>query len=207
MFRELEIFEAKEMARVTQGRIAAIEKLQYLIETNALEVPTLQDFLKEFPWVIDPRWTLVDDQVTYSELLRHNFPESDDVPEENKRIDFLCVREGTNLVVVEIKRAKSRVSKEELDQIEEYVNFLRDHIQSTTDPVYGYKEVTGYLLCGDLVNTYQARGKRDNLEKAQIYLRRYIDLLAMVQDAHAEFLDRYNQLREAKQNATKVVAT
>ena len=206
LFRELEIFEAKEMARVTQGRITAIEKLQYLIEKNALEVPTLQDFLKEFPWVIDPRWTLVDDEVTYSKLLRDRFPESDDLPEENRRIDFLCVREGTNLVVVEIKRAESRVSKDELDQIEEYVNFLRDKIISTTDPAYGYKEVTGYLLCGDLVNTYQARGRRDNLEKAQIYVRRYIDLLTMVQKAHAEFLDRYNQLQAAKLEATKVLS-
>ena len=205
LFRELEIFEAKEMARVTQGRITAIEKLQNLIEENALEVPILHNFLKEFPWVIDPRWTLVDDQVTYSRLLRDKFPESHNVPEENKRIDFLCVREGTNLVVVEIKRAKSKASTNELDQIEEYVNFLRDYIQSTNDPAYNYKEVTGYLLCGDLVNTYQARGRRDNLEKAQIYVRRYLDLLTMVQKAHTEFLNRYNQLREAKQNAPKVL--
>ena len=200
LFREWQIVEAKEMARVTEGRIKTIEKLHHLIETNALEVPTLHNFLKEFPWVIDPRWTLVADEVTYSQLLRDKFPESSDILESDRRIDFLCVREGTNLVVVEIKRPQSKASVKELEQIEEYVNFMRDYIQRTTDD-HKYDEVTGYLLCGDLVDTYQVRGKTNNLANARIYVRRYIDLLDMVKRAHAEFLERYNQLREAKQRA------
>ncbi len=202
LFREWEIVEAKEMAKVTQGRITTIEKLQSLIENNALEVPTLHNFLKEFPWVIDPRWTLVDDEVRYSQLLRDKFPEDSDVLESDRRIDFLCVREGTNLVVVEIKRPKSKASVKALEQIEDYVNFMRDHIRQTTDPEYKYEDVTGYLLCGDLVDTYQARGKRDNLADARIYVRRYLDLLDMVQRAHDEFLKRYNQLQEVKKRAS-----
>lgn len=199
LFREWQIVEAKEMARVTGGRITTIEKLQKLIENNALEVPTLHNFLREFPWVIDPRWTLVDDEVYYSHLLRDKFPESSEVPEENKRIDFLCVREGTHLVVVEIKRPGSKVSREELRQIEEYVIFVQNHLQGTTDPESQYQEVTGYLLCGDLVDTPYVRGRREILARSRIYIRRYTDLLSMVQRAHAEFLERYKQLREAKQ--------
>ena len=49
---------------------------------------------------------------------------------ENKRIDFLCVGEGTNLVVVEIKRPQLKASVKDLDQIEEYVNFTRDQIST-----------------------------------------------------------------------------
>ena len=75
LFREWQIVEAKEMARITEGRIKTIEKLQKLIEKDALEVPTLHNFLKEFPWVIDLRWTLVEDEVNYSQLLRKEFPE------------------------------------------------------------------------------------------------------------------------------------
>jgi hypothetical protein len=164
-----------------------------------LEVPTLHNFLKEFPWVIDPRWTLVADEVRYSDLLRDTFSESDDIPETDRRIDFLCVREGTHLVVVEIKRPKSKASVDELNQIEDYVSFMRDHIKRTTDPHYQYKTVTGYLLCGNLVDTYKVREKRENLAEAGIYIKRYEDLIEMVQRAHTEFLKRYNELREAKQ--------
>ena len=164
-----------------------------------MEVPTLHNFLKEFPWVIDPRWNLVDDEVRYSKLLRENFREGDNVLEKDKRIDFLCVREGTHLVVVEIKRPMSNVSVDELNQIEDYVSFMRDHIKRTTDPHYQYTTVTGYLLCGNLRDTYKVREKRDNLAEAGIYIKRYEDLLEMVERSHTEFLKRYNELQEAKQ--------
>ena len=198
LFREWQIVEAKEMAKVTRGRIKTIEKLQNLIEENALEVPTLHDFLKEFPWVIDPRWTLIEDELTYSQVLRNQFPIDESVPENNRRIDFLCVRESTNLVVVEIKRPESKASVDELNQIEEYVSFMRDYVRRTTDPEYQYEAVTGYLLCGNLVDTYQVREKRQNLSSASIYIRRYGDLLGTVRRIHNEFLERYSQLQKIK---------
>ena len=199
LFRNWEVIEAKEMMRVTEGRIRTIEKLQQLIDENALEVPTLHKFLKEFPWVLDPRWALIADEVTYSKLLRDQFPEPADKPEDEKRIDFLCVRESNNLVIVEIKRPKSKASTKELDQIEEYVGFMREHVKKTTDKEMQHSNVVGYLLCGDLVDTGKVRQKRENLAKADIYIRRYEDLLRMVKDNHKEFLQRYEKLRKAKQ--------
>ena len=201
LFREWQVVEAKEMARVTNGRITTIEKLQKLIDEDALEVPTLHNFLKEFPWVIDPRWTMVDDEVLFSKLLRETFPEPEDLPEGDRRIDFLCVREGINLVVVEIKRPGLKASRKELDQIEEEVNFMRDYISKTTDPEVQYSSATGYLLCGNLVDTYNIREKRKNLADARVYVRLYSDLLSMAKRVHREFIDRYNELKKAKADA------
>ena len=195
LFKEWEIVEAKEMMRVTRGRIATIEKLQDLIEKNALEVPTLHNFLKEFPWVIDPLWTLVDDEVRFSAMLKKEFPDSD-IAERDRRIDFLCVRESTNLVVVEIKRPGSKASNKELDQIFHYVSFVRHYVQRTKDPVLSTKNVVGYLLCGDLVENYEVRAKVEAFEKSQIYVRRYGDLLDRVKRIHQEFIKRYEQLQE-----------
>ena len=198
LFREWQVVEAKEMARVTDGRITTIEKLQNLIDRDALEVPTLHNFLKEFPWVIDPRWTLVDDEVRFSSLLRQYFPEPPELPETDRRIDFLCVREGTNLVVVEIKRPSLKASMKELNQIQEQVNFARDYASKTTDQEYKYQSVTGYLLCGDMTDTFNVRGTRDNLANAGIYVRLYSDLLSTAQRVHKDLIKRYNQLRDAK---------
>ena len=198
LFQEWEIVEAKEMSRVTEGRITTIEKLQHLIARDALEVPTLHNFLKEFPWVIDPRWTLVDDEVRYSKVLRQRFPESKELSEIDRRIDFLCVRESTNLVVVEIKRPQKKVSEPELEQIERYVAFMRDHVKKTTDPDFSYQQVVGYLLCGDLVDTFMVRERRENLERSRIFVRRYGDLLGMVKRIHGEFIQRYGELRKRK---------
>ena len=146
LFREWQIVEAKEMSRVTGGRIATIQKLQNHIEEDALEVPTLHDFLKDFPWVIDPRWTLVADEVRYSDILRERYKEPPETPERDRRIDFLCVREGNDLVVVEIKRPGRKASAKDLSQIEEYVMFARAHTSAITDPGWQYQNVTGTYL-------------------------------------------------------------
>lgn len=203
LFREWEIVEAKEMARVTHGRIATIAKLQTLIDEDALEVPTLHNFLKEFPWVLDPRWNLIADEETYSKLLREKYPEAD-IPEQDRRIDFLCVRESEQLVVVEIKRPGTRAGLKELNQIEEYVHFMREYVSGTTDPGTTVSEVVGYLLIGDVIqngpNAGQVRQKRETLKNSKIYIRRYGDLLGMVKNSHKEFLERYEQLQQTKRD-------
>lgn len=201
LFKEWEIVEAKEMERVTRGRLKTIEQLQHFIKTDAREVPTIHKFLKEFPWVLDPHWTLVDDEVWYSDLLNEKYPKDDNEPEENRRIDFLCVAEGRHLIVVEIKRPGLKASMKELNQIEEYVNFIRHEIVPTTDPNNQYDGVVGYLLCGDLVDTYPVKSRTEMLAGSQIYVKRYRDLLSSVRKVHVEFQRRYNQLREAKQSA------
>lgn len=203
LFREWQIAEAKALARVTEGRISIIAKFQALIDQDALEVPTLHAFLKEFPWVIDPRWTLIDDDVHYSDLLREKFPESDAVPESDRRIDFLCVREPRNLVAVEIKRPSYRASIRDLHQIEDYVSFLRDQIQRTSDLDTRYASVVGYLMCGDTVDNYRMRERTKNLASAQIHVRMYRELLSQVKSMHSEFLHRYEQLQEAKRKSRR----
>ena len=195
LFKEWEIVEAKEMSRVTRGRIATIEKLQQLIETDALEVPTLHNFLKEFPWVIDPRWTLVADEIQYSTLLKQKFSDAE-LAESDRRIDFLCVRESTNLVVVEIKRPSVRASRRELDQIRDYVFFVREHVEKATDQETTYQNVVGYLLCGDFVGVSDVVRYKDMLAKDHIYVRRYGDLLEMVKRMHKEFIERYDRLKQ-----------
>jgi hypothetical protein len=196
LFREWEIVEAREMMRVTEGRIQTIQRLQELIETDALEVPVLHGFLRDFPWVLDPRWNLIADEKHYSSLLRERFPE-EDLDEPDRRIDFLCVREGTQLVVVEIKRPSVRASAKELGQIEEYVHFMRDLVSRKSDPDTATTDVIGYLLVGDVVDKGTVQQKVATLSQARIFVRTYNDLLEMVKRSHREFLQRYDELRTA----------
>ena len=90
-----------------------------------------------------------------------NFQAGDDIPDVDRRIDFLCVREGTHLVVVEIKRPHSRIRKKELDQIENYVTFIEGQIRGTSDPDLRYDNVTGYLLGGEVSDDNEVQAKND----------------------------------------------
>lgn len=202
LFREWEIVEAKEMSRVARGRISTIEKLEELIKTNALEVPTLHQFLKEFPWVLDPRWTLVADEARYSDILRDQFPESEDVPEQDRRIDFLCVMESGNLVVVEIKRPGLKASIKDLQQIKDYVFFMQEQVDNSNDPALSHKGVVGYLLCGGLVDKRRVDLEVESLKNSGIYVRNYNDLLAMVRRMHREFIERYEKLKGLEVTST-----
>jgi hypothetical protein len=206
LFREWEIVEAREMMRVTEGRIRTIQRLQHLIEQDALEVPTLHNFLREFPWVLDPRWNLIADERSLSAMLREQFPD-DQLDERDRRIDFLCVREGTQLVVVEIKRPGVRASAKELGQIEEYVHFMRDLVSRSTDPDLASREVLGYLLVGGVVDKGTIHQKVASLAHAKIYVRTYNDLLEMVRRSHRDFLERYRELREAVDSDTEPAAS
>ena len=196
LFREWEIVEAREMMRVTEGRIQAIQRLQQLIDRDALEVPVLHNFLREFPWVLDPRWNLIADERRLSTLLREQFPD-DEMEVADRRIDFLCVREGRQLIVVEIKRPGLRASAKELSQIEDYVHFMRDLASRSTDPDLATSEVVGYLLVGGIVDKGTVRQKVESLAAAHIYVRTYDDLLEMVKRSHRDFLERYTSLRKA----------
>jgi len=198
LFKEWEVLEAQEMARVTYGRIETIRKLKRLIDSNALEVPTLHKFLKDFPWVLDPRWTLIADEQRYSDLLKKEFSEPDTILEEDRRIDFLCVGQGTSLIVVEIKRPGFKVSKKALQQIEDYVAFMRHHVTKTTDKSLQRKDVVGYLLVGNTVDDPLVLQKIQNLQNNAIFVRLYSDLLAMVESLHKDFLDRYDALKAKK---------
>lgn len=201
LFREWEIVEAKEMMRITEGRIETIKKFEDLINTGAKEVPVVHRFLKEFPWVLDPRWTLVSDETYYSRLLKEQFPESDTVPERNRRIDFLCVGEGQTLVVVEIKRPGENMNKNDLEQIERYVQFLRGEIDKSSGEKK-YDVAVGYLMGSNIVDRSDVRQKQKTLANDRIYVKTYSDLLVMVEDSHRDFLDRYKKLQEIKAKTT-----
>jgi uncharacterized protein (UPF0297 family) len=62
-------------------------------------------------------------------------------------------------------------------------------------------DVVGYLLCGKIANTADAREKVLGLERQQIYVRTYEDLLGMVEKSHKEFLTKYKKLKDAKSAA------
>ena len=196
LFREWEVVEAREMMRVTEGRIRTIQRLQDLIDEDALEIPVLHNFLREFPWVLDPRWNLIADEQRFSDLLRKRFPD-EQLNGDDRRIDFLCVRENSQLIVVEIKRPGRRASAKELAQIEEYVHFMRDLVARGSDPDLQITDVIGYLLVGDIVDKGTIAQKRQSLADTKIFVRTYGDLLEMVKRSHREFLERYRELRSA----------
>src|SRR5260221_11774389 len=99
------------------------------MECGSLELTQLQLLQVQNHWLINDRWTEADEQATYSRLLREKCKEPKDTPESDKRLDILGITPGTGLLtIVELKRPEKTLSKDDLDQIDQYVDWADENI-------------------------------------------------------------------------------
>jgi hypothetical protein len=169
-FRDWELIDAIELGRVCEGRLHVIQKFRELLKQDVREVPDLHNFLRDNPWLLDPRWDYVQDEVNLSKLVTTQAGEI-----SGGRVDFLCLGHGRTLNLIELKRPSHTGNREDLEQIERYVDFARSHIGN--DPQASYSDVVGYLIVGKLSDDGETKEKAKRLAGDRIYVRTYDDLV------------------------------
>jgi len=190
LMKKWELVEAREMYKLSQVRIDTIKNFEKLIGENAKEVPTMHNFFKKFPWLLDPRIMEFRDEVTFSKLLKENFPE-ETLDEKDKRIDFLCLRHGGVFFVIELKRPGHKLRLDDLSQAKKYRTFIESEIGNENNEI-----VVAYIVTGGIPDNRDVRDEMDTLKKAQkVYVRTYHELLQNAINYHKEFIERYKQLR------------
>lgn len=99
------LIDARRNQSIIEARLKAIAELRKFVSSGGLEVPTIHNHIKENPWLLDPRWFLLDDEVRLSEL-----GIEPDVGERGGQMDFLFALGPSapythdELLVVEVKR-------------------------------------------------------------------------------------------------------
>ena len=116
--------EAKEFAKISLGRIKTIEQFEKIVRENASETKVVQKFLEEFPWLLDARMSKFEREVTYSKILKETFND-DELPESDRRIDFLCTNDSGIIHIIELKRPNVKLTFKQLQQITAYVEFIK----------------------------------------------------------------------------------
>jgi len=195
LFMEWGLIEAREILRVAKGRIEVIRKFDKLIRTNAREVPEIHIFFAEYPWLLDPSWTIAYDEAYYSDLLRERFPNGS-LEDEDKRIDFVCLGAGDTVHVVELKRPSVKVGWKHLDQLEQYVSFVRGKLG--TSPGRSYSSASGYLVAGDIDDKRETLDKINRVKGDRIYVLKYEDLLRMAKQLHSYIEERLEHFAQSK---------
>lgn len=185
LFDKYEVLDAMNSLKIVKGRLHAIDKFDRLVETNAKEVPTMHDFIGDNPWLLDPHWDYLDDEVTFRQMLEDQYSD-DHLDEKNRRIDFVCLGDTSTLKIVEIKRPDATIGKKELEQLKEYVDFARE--LHGNDPV-GRRKVEGYIVGKRVSDTRSARQEHRRVEKDDMFVRTYSDLRRMAKQSQREFLD------------------
>lgn len=190
LLKEWKIIEAREMYKLAEVRIQTIKKFQEFIETDAKEVPVMHDFFVQFPWLLDPRIMSFKDEVRYSTLLKDHFKEN--VPEKDRRLDFLCHNFVEQLFIIELKRPSKVLGSKELDQALNYTAFVRKHIGNEN-----INNISCYLIGASLSKEDTVQLKADSYKKnGTVIVKTYDELLSAAMSYHTEFIEQYNRLNK-----------
>ena len=141
------LIDARRNQTVIEARLKAIAELRQFVDSGALEVPTIHEHIKQYPWLLDPRWYLLDDEVRLSDI---GITQDDG----DGRMDYLFALGPSapythdELLVVEIKRGshpdgKPRsVSPEEVSRFHDYVLAAHESQNLSSEPL----RVTGLMI-------------------------------------------------------------
>jgi hypothetical protein len=188
---EWDIIEAVNTAHLVKGRVEIIHKFAEMIQDRVPEKPDMQNYLRDHPWLIDPKWTTLVHERSLDTLIMDRFKliksRKGDGP---RRLDFFCLGDRYKTVhVVETKRPYDLVGRKEFDQLRDYVLFLRQKLQDEVTTEEHKRTTVKGLLIADRI-------RRDDQTHAQTHqlsgvfdIRPWGNLLTAAETLHREFLD------------------
>jgi hypothetical protein len=188
---EWDILEAVNTAHLVKGRVEIIQKFSYLIRDKAPEKPDMQNYLRDHPWLIDPKWTMLVHEKSLDKLVCDEFGIDRSSDKEGaRRLDFFCLGDRYQTAhVVEAKRPGALTGREEFDQLRDYVLFLRRRLQEeATNADHRRGLVKGLLLADRIRPGDESHGRM--MQDAGVFdIRSWSNLLAATETMHKEFLD------------------
>ena len=160
------LIDARRNQSMIEARLKAITELERFVRGGALEVPSIHAHIKTNPWLLDPRWDLLDDEVHLSDL----GIKTDEGYPDKRRMDFLFALGPSSpythdqLLIVEIKRGTDSsgkdhvVSADEISRFQRYVLAAYHSERKATKPL----RVTGLMIAQDY--TEEADRVKQDLE-------------------------------------------
>lgn len=196
LVREFSLIDSRKNYSIIQARLETIERLDAAIKAGATEVPEIHNVVKEFPWLLDPRWSLLGDEIDLGSLRETYEPTIDS--ETGQRLDFLFIlRPRTpapfdELLIVEIKRGvKSngqthRVSEEEVNKFHSYVLGVHADYDRNTDPpsVNGLMISSGYTDRAD-----RTRRSLEQVREVQLEFQTWDTVINNTRRLHTGWLE------------------
>jgi hypothetical protein len=119
------VTQITSVLRETRRRLAMIELLRESLKNDkTFELRgdnSIHSILEQDLWLLDESYWMIQSNKTLKTFIGDSLAEGDMKRYGNKRPDFACGSLGSELVIVELKRPKHRLAKEDLNQLEEYL--------------------------------------------------------------------------------------
>lgn len=187
---EWDIVEAISAAQQVKGRVEIIRKFEQMIKNGVPEKPDMQEYVKEHAWLLDPAWAPYQHEKSLDTLLEKQFGVKKTKGKAGKkRVDYFCLAAANQSQIIELKRPGVKVGMKELQQIQNYVMFLREETKKTTQPELKMDHVGGMLIYSDIGSGQGIGTMIDSLAKDGIYVMRWGDVLRRTETLHKDFLN------------------
>ena len=185
-----DVIELVNTAHLVKGRVEIIRIFKQMIDDRVPEKPDMQDYVRDHPWLIDPKWTALAHEKTLDRLIADEFGiKTSDGNEGRRRLDFFCLGDRYKTAhVVETKRPGVIVGRHECDQLRDYVLFLRRKLQHESNDENRRTTVRG-LLIADRIRPEDEIHAQTHQQAGTFDIRTWDNLLTAAETLHGEFLD------------------
>lgn len=193
LVKDWKFIEAKELAKVSTGRIQTIDSFEKMINENKSERDVIQPFIEEFPWLLDPKLISFEREVTYLKLLKDNCDDSNLGEESNRRIDFLTSMSDNTLYIFELKRPNIKVKTDYVTQVYDYESFIHK--------VNPNIKVKTFLVTNNCEIDRTAQSMIDSAVKTNKFeIKTYTELLSAARSYHKEIIEKYHLLNKNEES-------
>lgn len=134
------IAELAGFGKIADDRIKVIGRVEELKDNPKTLEGAFQNLIEEAPWLIDPQWSPISANQTFTtlkaefekyykkqtgeDLVLETFTDSD------KRADFVLSNQDNRLEIIEIKRPQHSLTNEEMVRVNRYVDVMKDFLDA-----------------------------------------------------------------------------
>jgi hypothetical protein len=203
LFNNANLAERASLGMIVQERLHNISKLDKIPSTAA--EGELQQLLESAPWMIDPRWTMLQANQSFTNFRKHFqkwYKEhfgvelcTTSIGTGSRRPDFIMLHVGTNIEIVEIKAKEHLLENNEYDRIEMYYSRIQQYLDENKSIKEQFPKVHVTLVCDGLnlkgvhIGAYQFMEKENHLIR-----RRWDEIMMDSETVNKDFLEESRRI-------------
>ena len=196
LVREFSLIDARKNLTIIEARLKTIDRLDQAIKAGATEVPEMHEIIKRFPWILDPRWSLMGDEVDPQTLGETYTPTMDG--ETGDRLDFLFALQPSPpadpdaLLVVEIKRGRKRngkIHRVTIDEVNKFHSYALGALANLSETRSAPPRINGLMIAdGYTERAGLVKSSLENLQAPKLEFKTWGDVIDNTRRLHTGWL-------------------
>jgi hypothetical protein len=150
ILKDFDILEAVRIHKIVSAHIQVIDAFRKMIDEGVREKPNMHDHIMKYPWLLGIKHQAMAHELSLEKIITDKLDSQLSGDSGKKRPDFFCMKEGSEALVIELKRPSEVVGMPELTQITRYVDILRASLRNTNPEKLTHTKkvemIEGYLI-------------------------------------------------------------